>query len=93
MFGLQLLKMNATNFVLANANDSGAKIVAGIQWIIAGGGLLLAVWGIVQLTQSGRANDSQGKMEASWAIIGGLALLALGAGTLISGAFSNPPGF
>lgn len=93
MFGLQTLKLNATSFVLANANDAGPKIVAGIQWIITGGGLLLAVWGIVQLTQSGRANDSQGKMEASWAIIGGLALMALGAGTLIAGTFSNPPGF
>lgn len=75
-----------------NANDAGNKIVSGIQWMITGGGLLMAVWGIVQLVQSGRQGDSTGKMEGSWLIVGGLLLLALGAGTLIAGVFANPPG-
>ena len=76
----------------ASAGDTGKKIAESFQWLIAGGGLLLAIWGIVQLTQSGRQGDSQGKMEGSWLILGGILLLGLAAGTMITGIFSNPPG-
>ncbi|EGO7986229.1 hypothetical protein FEW53_002356 [Enterococcus faecalis] len=90
---LQYLAMKAALVVgKANPNATGTKIVEGIQWFIAGGGLLMAVWGIVQLTQSGRQGDSSGKMEGSWLLVGGILLLALGGGTLITGVFSNPPG-
>lgn len=81
-----------TNITLLDAASVGSTIAKDIQWLITGGGLLLAIWGIVQLTQAGRANDSQGKMEASWLILGGILLLAIGAGTLITGVFSTPPG-
>lgn len=77
---------------LATGADVGKTIAQDIQWLITGGGLLLAIWGIVALVQAGRANDSQGKMEASWFILGGILLLAIGAGTMITGVFSNPPG-
>ncbi len=90
---LQYLAMKATLVVgKANPNETGKKIVEGIQWFIAGGGLLMAVWGIVQLAQSGRNGDSQGKMEGSWLLVGGVLLMIIGGGTLISGIFSNPPG-
>lgn len=90
---VQNLAMKATLVVgKADPNATGTKIVEGIQWFIAGGGLLMAVWGIVQLAQSGRQGDSQGKMEATWLLVGGILLLALGGGTLIAGVFSTPPG-
>ncbi|MBO1137169.1 hypothetical protein P0E66_13070 [Enterococcus faecalis] len=90
---LQNLLMKTT-FVLGKTTpqDASSKIVSGIQWLIAGGGLLMAIWGIVQLTQSGRQGDAQGKMEGSWLLVGGVLLLALGGGTLITGVFTNPPG-
>lgn len=75
-----------------NANDAGTTIAQSIQWFITGGGLLMAVWGIVQLTQSGRSGDSQGKMEGSWLLVGGVLLMAIGAGSMLAGVFSNPPG-
>lgn len=80
--------------VVANANASGTgeTIAGGLQWLIGGGGALLSVWGIVQITQAGRQGDSQGKMEGSWLIIGGILLLAISAGTMVTGVFSNPPG-
>lgn len=89
------IKMKAMNTMVvatANAGDAGASITQTIQWLITVGGLFMAVWGVVQLTQSGRANDSQGKMEASWLLGGGICLMAIGAGTLITGVLSNPPG-
>lgn len=90
---LQNLAIKTTLVVgKADPNATSAKIVAGIQWFIAGGGLLMTVWGIVQLAQSGRTGDSTGKMEGSWLIVGGLLLMIVGGGTLISGVFSNPPG-
>lgn len=90
---LQYLAMKATLVVgKADPNTTGTKIAEGIAWFIAAGGLLMAVWGIVQLTQSGRQGDSTGKMEGSWLLIGGILLLALGGGTLITGVFANPPG-
>ncbi|GMC02539.1 hypothetical protein K5E_22040 [Enterococcus thailandicus] len=75
-----------------SSSDAGKKISESFQWLIAGGGLLLAIFGIVQITQSGRQGDSQGKMEGSWSILGGILLLGLAAGTMITGIFSNPPG-
>lgn len=91
---LESLNIKVTHFVLGakSATDTGSIIVESIQWLITGGGLLMAVWGIVQLTQSGRNNDSTGKMEATWLLIGGILLMAIGAGTLITGVFDNPPG-
>lgn len=91
---LQNLAVKATYVIAArtNATDAGATIASSIQWFITGGGLLAAVWGIVQLTQSGRAGDSQGKMEGSWLVVGGILLMALGAGSMLAGVFSNPPG-
>lgn len=89
---LQYVAQHMLILAQTNATDAGNKIVNGIEWMITGGGLLMAVWGIVQLVQSGRSGDSQGKMEGSWLIVGGLLLLALGAGTLISGVFAHPPG-
>jgi len=83
---------NLEQLVVANANTTAQTIAGGLQWLIAGGGALLAVWGIVQITQAGRQGDSQGKMEGSWLIIGGILLLAISAGTMITGVFSNPPG-
>lgn len=76
----------------ASASDTGKKIAENVQWLIAGGGFFLAVWGIVQVTQSGRQGDSQGKLEGSWLILGGLLLLGIAGGSMISGIFSNPPG-
>lgn len=75
-----------------SASDVGQKIASSFQWLIAGAGLLLAVWGIVEVTQSGRQGDSQGKISGSWLILGGILLLGLAAGTMITGIFSNPPG-
>lgn len=94
MFMIQNLKFKATTFLVgqADANANGTKIASAITWLIGGGGLLLAVWGIVQVTQSGRQNDSQGKMEGSWLILGGVLLMGLAAGSMITGVFSNPPG-
>lgn len=93
---MKSLLMNVTTslepLVVANANATAQTIAGGLQWLIAGGGALLAVWGIVQITQAGRQGDSQGKMEGSWLIIGGILLLAISAGTMIAGVFSNPPG-
>lgn len=74
------------------AADAGSTISQSIQWLVAGGGLLMAIWGIVQLVQAGRQGDSQGKMEGSWLILGGILLLSISAGTMITGVFSNPPG-
>lgn len=78
--------------VVGNASSTGATIAEGIMWMIGGGGVLLAVWGVVQITQAGRQGDSQGKMEGSWLVIGGMLLIAIGGGSLISGIFTNPPG-
>ncbi|MBO0441538.1 hypothetical protein [Candidatus Enterococcus ikei] len=88
------LALKTTMVVAArtNATDAGTTIAKSIQWFITGGGLLMAVWGIVQLTQSGRSGDSQGKMEGSWLVVGGVLLMAIGAGSMLSGVFSNPPG-
>ncbi|MGH1841486.1 hypothetical protein ABE867_12175 [Enterococcus gallinarum] len=85
-------KVNRFAVLATDPNSAGQTIVQGLQWLIAGGGVLLAVWGIVQITQAGRQGDSQGKMEGSWLIAGGILLLAVSGGTLISGVFSNPPG-
>ena len=74
------------------AANPGSVVAKDLQWLITGGGVLLAVWGIVQLVQSGRQNDSQGKMEATWLILGGMLLFAIGGGTMLSGVFSTPPG-
>ena len=74
------------------ATNPGSNIAQDLVWLISGGGLMLAIWGIVQLVQFGRQNDSQGKMEASWLILGGILLMAVGAGSMITGVFSNPPG-
>lgn len=93
---LQDLAFKATTVVATagrtNANNAGSTIAESIQWFIGGGGLLMAVWGIVQLTQSGRSGDSQGKMEGSWLLVGGILLMGISAGALITGVFSNPPG-
>ena len=85
-------KVSQYAVLAADSNTTGQKIVEGLQWLIAGGGVLLAVWGIVQITQAGRQGDSQGKMEGSWLIAGGILLLAVSGGTLITGVYSNPPG-
>ncbi|EGP4894560.1 hypothetical protein MCG01_05410 [Enterococcus hirae] len=93
MFKLFITKMMFSPVVAAvNANNTGKKIAESFQWLIAGGGFLLAIWGIVQITQAGRQGDSQGKMEGSWLILGGILLLGVAAGTMITGVFSNPPG-
>jgi hypothetical protein len=74
------------------ASNPGNNVAQDLVFLITGGGLMMAIWGIVQLTQSGRQNDSQGKMEATWLILGGILLLAVGGGSMITGVFSNPPG-
>lgn len=81
-----------SNVLLAAKTDPGSNLAQDVVFLISGGGLMMAVWGIVMLTQSGRQNDSQGKMEGTWLIIGGILLLAIGGGSMITGVFSNPPG-
>lgn len=81
-----------SNVLLAAKSDPGSNLAQDVVFLITGGGLMMAVWGIVMLTQSGRQNDSQGKMEGTWLIIGGILLLAVGSGSMITGVFSNPPG-
>ncbi|EOD7438232.1 hypothetical protein ACJQ40_002737 [Enterococcus faecium] len=76
----------------ADPNSVAQKIASGVIWLIGGGGLCLAVWGIVALTQAGRQGDSQGKMEGTWLILGGILLMAVAGGSMITGIFSNPPG-
>ncbi len=54
--------------VVANANASGTAdtIAGGLQWLIAGGGALLAVWGIVKLLKQ------EGKVipKGKWKVLG-----------------------
>ena len=42
------------------ATNPGSNIAQDLVWLISGGGLMLAIWCIVQLVQSGRQNESQG---------------------------------
>ncbi|MGY3713717.1 hypothetical protein [Lactococcus petauri] len=80
----------------ASAQTTGAQVgdilVKDLMWLVTGGGILTAVFGIIALINAGRAQDAQGKSEAGWFILGGILLAAVGGGSMLSGVFSNPPG-
>lgn len=80
----------------ASAQTSGSQVgenlVKDLMWLVTGGGILTAIFGIIALINAGRAQDAQGKSEAGWFILGGILLAAIGGGSMLSGVFSNPPG-
>lgn len=70
----------------------GENLVKDLMWLVTGGGILTAIFGIIALINAGRAQDAQGKSEAGWFILGGILLSVIGGGSMLSGVFSNPPG-
>lgn len=86
---IELLNSNPTIFL---ASNPGSTIAKSLIWLINVGGFFMALWGVLQVAQSGRANDGAGKSEGSWLIGGGLAIMGLASGALIIGIFDNIPG-